>query len=185
MVERGGVIPTFAEGVRDVADRRSPELKLNIVPGRSVPVPGVEIDRLRVAFVTGVIPAAVAQVDPADEGDVLVRSRRATDDDELLMMASTTPDALVEKYLAARFVDLADELGVLLLAEVGLSWVRTPQKTAHVDAATREVGEHVPHRGARAGETLIRVALPSVRCTQSSWSRVPSTSYRRPKYSPP
>ena len=160
MVERGGVVPTLAESVRDVADGRSPELNLNVVPGRSVTVPGVEIDRLRVAFVTGVVPAAVAQVDPADEGDVVVGPRRATDDDELLMMASTTPDALVEKNLAARFVDLADELGVLLLAEMRLSWVRAPQETAHVDAATREVGEHVPHRGARAGETLIRVALP-------------------------
>src|SRR5512132_1979881 len=75
-------------------------------------------------------------------------------------MASTTPNALIEEHLAARVVDLSYELDVLLLAEVSLARVRSPQETAYVDAAPREVGEHVTHGGIRASQTLIGVSLP-------------------------
>jgi hypothetical protein len=135
-------------------------LKLDVVPRWSIAVLGIEIDCLRIALVAGVIPPAVAEVDAPDEGDVVVGSRSTTGDDELLVMAAAPPDALVEQDLAARLVDLPDEIDVLLLAEMRLTRVRTPQQTSHVNAAACEVGEHVAHLRARAGETLIRVAFP-------------------------
>ena len=104
--------------------------------------------------------AAVAQVDAADERDVVVGPFGATDHDELLVVAAAPPHPLVEQDLAAGLVDLSDERGVLLLAEVRLSRVRSPQQPAHVHAAPREVGEHVADLGARAVEPLVGVALP-------------------------
>ncbi len=141
MVERRGVLPTFAEGVRDVAHRRSVELELNTVPRRSFAVPGFQIGRLRVAFVTVVVVAAVTNVDPADERHIL-GSGSAAHDDELLVMASTATDTLVEKHLTTGFVDLANELGVLLFAEVRQTRVGTPHEAAHVNVAPHQIGEH-------------------------------------------
>jgi hypothetical protein len=73
VVERRGIVPTFTERVRNVADRRSPDFELNVVPRRSIAVPGVEVDCLRVTLVPGVVVSAVAEVDPTDEGNVVVR----------------------------------------------------------------------------------------------------------------
>jgi len=118
MVEGRRILPTFAEGVSDVANRRSAYLEVNAVPRRSITVSGFEIDRLRVAFVTAVVVAAMTQVDPADERHVVVRSGSVAHNDELLVMASAATDAFVEKNPATGFVDLANEPGVLLLEEV-------------------------------------------------------------------
>jgi hypothetical protein len=118
MVEGRRILPTFAEGVSDVANRRSAYLEVNAVPRRSITVSGFEIDRLRVAFVTAVVVAAMTQVDPADERHVVIRSGSVAHHDELLVMASAATDALVEKHLTTGFVDLANEPGVLLLEEV-------------------------------------------------------------------
>ena len=160
VVERRGIVPAFTEGVRHVADRGPPDLELNVVPGRSMAVLGVDVDCLRVALVPGVVVSAVTEVDPTDEGDVVVGCWSTTDHHKLLVMASTAPDALVEEELATRVVDLSYELDVLLLAEVRLPRVRPPQETTYVDAAPREVGEHVTHSGIRTSQTLIRVSLP-------------------------
>ena len=51
-----------------------PDFELNVVPRRSIAVLGVEVDCLRVALVPGVVVSAVTEVDPADEGDVVVGS---------------------------------------------------------------------------------------------------------------
>jgi hypothetical protein len=59
--------------MRHVADRRPPDLELNVVPRRSIAVLRVEVDYLRVALVPGVVVSAVTEVDPTDEGDVVVR----------------------------------------------------------------------------------------------------------------
>ena len=51
MVEWRRIIPAFAERVRDVADGGPPYQQLDVVPGRSIAVPFVELDRLRIALV--------------------------------------------------------------------------------------------------------------------------------------
>jgi len=68
--------------------------------------------------VSAVVTPSVTQVDPADEGDV-VFGPRAPEEHELLMVAAATPDAFIEKELTAGIVDLAYELRILLLAEMG------------------------------------------------------------------
>src|SRR6266404_6800702 len=49
MVERRRVFPAFAEGVCEVAERRTPHLELDVVPRRSGAVATVELDWLRIA----------------------------------------------------------------------------------------------------------------------------------------
>ena len=51
MVEWRRIVPAFAERVRDVADRGPLYQQLDVVPGRSIAVPLVELDCLRIALV--------------------------------------------------------------------------------------------------------------------------------------
>ena len=159
VVEGGWVGPSFPEGVRQVADRRPADLELQVVPGRAVPVRRVQVDSLRVAVVPAVVTPAVTQVDAADEGDVVL-GPGAPEEDELLMVAATAPHSFVEHELAAGFVDLVDELGVLLLAEVRDTRVRPPEETADVHATPREIREDVGELGARSVETFVGIAFP-------------------------
>jgi hypothetical protein len=78
---------------------------LQVVPGRAVAVALVHGHRLGVAEVALVVAAAVAQVDPADEGDVVVLAVGVADQDQLLVLAARSPDPLVEQDLAAGLVD--------------------------------------------------------------------------------
>ena len=137
MVERGRILPALAERPGEIADRRPVHLELDVVPRRSWSVPRIELDRLLVATVPGVVAAAVAQVDPADEGDVVIGPIRMADHEQLLVMAAVPTDALVEQHLATGFVHRVHEMQVLLLAEVGLVGVRPPDEPAHVDPAVR------------------------------------------------
>ena len=72
----------------------------------------VEVGGLRVAAVVGVVAAAVAQVDPADERDVVAGVVAAADDDELLVVAPAAPDPLVEQDLAPCSFTVRDEVEV-------------------------------------------------------------------------
>ena len=126
MVDRRRIVPAFAERVRDVTDRRPPQLQLEVVPGRSFAVAHVEFDGLHVSLVTGIVMTTVGQVDTADERHVVIGSLGAAYKDELLMMAPATPHALVEQDLTTRVIDLAHEPGVLLLTEVRLARMRAP-----------------------------------------------------------
>ena len=146
VVERGRVVPPLPEGVRQVADRRSAHLELHVVPGRAVAVARVELDRLRVAAVPVVVAPPVAEVDAADEGDVVVGAGRVAEEDQLLVMASAAPDPFVEQDLAAGLVDLAHEANVLLLGEVGLTRMGAPEEPADVHVPPGEVAEHVLRR---------------------------------------
>jgi hypothetical protein len=121
VVERRWVVPAFAKRVRDVTDDWTPQLELKIVPGRSVAVPIVELDGLRVTLVAGIVVSTVAEVDTADEGHVVVGTRRAPYQNQLLVMAAASAHAFVEQDLTARVVDHANELRVLLLTEMSLS----------------------------------------------------------------
>ena len=149
MVERGRVLPALAERPRKIADGGTVHLELDVVPRRSRAVPRIELDRLLVAAVLGVVAATVAQVDPADEGDVVVGPIRMADHEQLLVMAAVPPDPLVEQHLAAGLVHRLHEMQVLLLAEVRLVGVRPPHEPADVDAARGQVGEDPGDLGAR------------------------------------
>ena len=121
VLKRCLVVPAFAERMCDVTDDRPLQLELKVVPGRSIAVPLIEFDGLRVTIVTGIVVATVAEVDTADERHVVIGIRRPLYQDELLVMAATSAYAFVEEDFTARVVDHTDELGVLLLAEVSLA----------------------------------------------------------------
>ncbi len=63
----------------------------------------------------GIIVAAVAEVDPSDEGDVLGRPARMADDHELLVVGAAPAGPGVQQHLAAVLADPPDELRVGLL----------------------------------------------------------------------
>src|ERR1041385_334510 len=105
VVERVRVLPALPERVGECRNCRAPDLGLDVVPGRTVPIGAGELDRLRVAQMAGVVMASVAQVDPAQERDVVVRSMVAPSDEQLLVVAAAAPHTLVEQYLAPGRVD--------------------------------------------------------------------------------
>ena len=72
VVEGVRILPAFAERVGERGDRGPVHLELGVVPRGTRAEARVELDRLRVAAVAGVVVAAVAEVDPADERDVVV-----------------------------------------------------------------------------------------------------------------
>ena len=78
--------------------------------------------RLGVPPVLGIVPSAVAQVDPADEGDLPVVVD-APDEDELLVVGSGATHPLVQQHLAARLVHGAGELALFRLVEPQRLWV--------------------------------------------------------------
>ena len=160
MVEGGGILPALAERPGEVADRRPAYLELDVVPRWPWSVAGIEIDRLLVTTVCGVVATAVAQVEPADESDVVVRSIRMPDDEQLLVVATVATHSLIQQHLATRFVHRVDEVQVLLLAEVGLIGVGPPHQPAHVHPAVRQAGKYTRDLGTGAVKSLVRVTPP-------------------------
>src|SRR5205823_8468186 len=96
VVERHGVLPPLPKRELEVADDGPPDLQLEVVPRGPRTVARVEVDGLRVTEVPLVVAPPVAQVDPADEGDVVLLVAPA-DQDELLVMAPPAPDPLVQQ----------------------------------------------------------------------------------------
>ena len=129
MVERGRVVPPLAEGEGEIPDRRALDLELDVVPRRPFAVPVVDVDGLGIAPVVLVVVAAVAQIDAADEADVIVLPARVPQQDELLMMRPAPAHPFVEQDLGARVVDRLGEVDGLLLAHPHLVGVRTPDQT--------------------------------------------------------
>jgi alanine dehydrogenase len=158
VIERRRVLPTLPKRVREVADRGTPNLHLDVVPRRTRPVAPVHLNGLRIALVALVVTPAMAEVDSTDEGDVVVLVTQPTQQEELLVVGSSPPHTLVEEYLPTGLVDALGKVGVLLLAEA--SEVRTPEQAAHLDTATSEIGEHDTDLGAGPVEALVVVAPP-------------------------
>jgi hypothetical protein len=117
MIERSGILPTFAEGEVEFADCRSPNLKLNVVPGRAMTVPGVQLDGLSVSVVAGVISSTMTQIDTADERNVTIGSRRVADEDHLLVVRSATAYSLIEEHFTARCRHFNSEASILFRIE--------------------------------------------------------------------
>ena len=112
---------------------------------------------------TGIVPPAVAQVDPTDEGHVLILPARMSKHHELLVVAASPADPLVEQHLAPGLVQDLSELEVLLLAELRLVRMRPPHQTPHVDAASGQLGQHLAQGGTRAVQQLVWIPRQSVK----------------------
>ena len=129
MVERGRVFPPFTKGVR--RGRRSPGRVPRVARRATADVPRTAaeiVDRLHVAEVAIVVAAPMTEIDATHERDIRGRLARASDDQELLVVTAATAHPLVEKYLAAGAVHCLGEPDIVLLCEVCLARMRTPQQ---------------------------------------------------------
>ena len=116
---------------------------------------------LRVAFVRGVVPPVVGQVDPADEGHVASEVVTVSDHHELLVVGAAGAHAHVEQHLGAPFLQLFAEVTVLGGEEAGLVKMGTPDQSADVRASLVRTGQHLDHLAAGLpDELLVGVALP-------------------------
>ena len=158
VVERGRVVPPLGEGVEHVRDGRTADLRHRVVPRRGLAVPVVEGCCLRVAGVGGVVAPAVAQVDAADERDVLLGSALAAHDEELLVVRAALAHPLVEQRLAAALVDDPAEVAVLLAVEPAR--VGAPHQRPHLDVARGRVTEQLGDGRPVLGQPLVGVAAP-------------------------
>jgi hypothetical protein len=117
-----------------------------------------------------VVAPAVAQIDPPDEGDILVRVSEVLEQDELLMVASSSADPLVHQDFPTRFVHHLPELLVLLLTELPLIGMGAPHESPDRDASTCEAPEKRGQLGAGTSEPLARVAPPIGEVHTITWS---------------
>jgi hypothetical protein len=111
--------------------------------------------------VVGVVPAAVTEVDPADERDVELGPAGVPQHDELLVVGSAGANPHVQQHLAAGPLDPLAEVLVLLRAERQPVPVRTPDQPAHVHPALGRRAEQVGDRRVVLGcQPLVRVTAP-------------------------
>jgi hypothetical protein len=139
-----GVFPAFTEHGLHITDGWSDDGELNIVPGWSWPVCRSHRLSLGVALMRCVVAAAVAQVDPAEEGDVQLRPVAVAQDDELLVVRPHGAHPHVEQALASGVIDLISQVPVLRGREGQPVPVGAPHQTAYIDAASGRVSEHLP-----------------------------------------
>jgi hypothetical protein len=101
-----GVVPPFSEDGEQVPHHGAMQFEGGIVPRGSFAVPGIHGQRLRVSRVVDVVPAAVAEVEPANERDVPRRVVTMADDEEFLVMGAEQAYSLIQQHLSAGVVDL-------------------------------------------------------------------------------
>ena len=116
--ERRRVLPALTERVIEVAHRRASDADLDVMPRRVLAVPVVHLLGLHVSEMALVVAAAVAQVDPADEGDVATPCVYVADQHQLLVVGACRADPLVEDHGSAG-VDVLRELHMALQVEAG------------------------------------------------------------------
>ncbi|WP_240917757.1 hypothetical protein [Phycicoccus sp. HDW14] len=159
--QRGGVVPALAEGRLEVVDGRALHRALDVVPRGRRSEDLRHGDDLGVAAVLLRVTTAVAEVDPADVGDVARRVVAVADDDELLVVRPTRRHPHVAQALAARLVDEPRQLPGLLGVEAEPTPVRAPQQAADHDAPAGRRREDGAHRLRRVvGQPLVGVAPP-------------------------
>ena len=137
MCQRVGVLPSFPEHGLRVTDRGSADRHLDVVPGGPRAVRRGHRESLWIAAVLDVVASAVAQVDAADEGDVVLGPVAVPKHHQLLVVRAEAADAHVEEALATGLVDRLAELAVLLGAKAEAAEVRAPQQPADVGASPR------------------------------------------------
>lgn len=132
------------------------------MPRWSAPVRGRHRLRLRVSGVVAVVASAVAQVDTADERDVVdgLVPIVVPNDDKLLMVRSANAYPHVEQATAAGGFYFCAEASVLLGAERESVPVRSPHESVDDRAAGRSGGEHGTDGHAVGSYRFVRVAAP-------------------------
>lgn len=145
------------------------------MPGRPPPVPRIDADRLLVSVVRLAVVPPVTEVHPSDERDVALT--RPPDHHDLLVMAATTPHALVEEHLPSHAVHDLSEVQVLLLTEVLLVRMRPPHEPPHVAAPPAEIRQYVPQFGTGPGQPFVGVATPVREQDEVAGAELPQAAF--------
>ena len=156
------VLPALTEGVGESRDRRAVHLELHVVPRRARAVACVELDRLRVAAVAGVVVAAVAEVDAADERHVVVGPSGAADHEQLLVVAARR-GAPARRAAPRRRPRLTSFVSARFCCSAKLRLASGASATAaraRARRAPRRSASTVRQLGAGPGEALVGVAVP-------------------------
>ena len=119
----------------------------------------VEFDGLGVAEMAVVVPAAVTEVDAADERDV-VGGVGSTHHEQLLVVAPAAAHPVIEEHFATRVVDHLGKREVLRLTEVHQLGVRAPEEPADIDPLLHQLDEHGANLRARSVKQFVGIALP-------------------------
>jgi hypothetical protein len=112
VVQRSGIFPSLTKGEVQIVNGWSADEELYVVPRGMISVSRVELDHLAVAVMRGVIATSVAEVDAANEGDVIARGL-PSNDHHLLMMRATSSHSFVEKDFATGRGDFPSESPIL------------------------------------------------------------------------
>jgi hypothetical protein len=104
--QRSRILPSLTEDGLHVADSRTVDRELHVMPRWPVPVNGRDRLGLPVPRVRGVVAAAVTQVDPADKCHVQLGAARMAQHDGLLMVRAAGPHPHVSQAAAARCLDV-------------------------------------------------------------------------------
>ena len=158
MVQRRRVVPALREGVEDMCHCWAADLRHRVVPGRGRAVPFVERRCLGIAGVGRVVATTVAEVDAADERDVVFWLALATYDQELLVVGPTATNSLVEERLSAALIDDGSKVVVLLAVEPAR--VRPPQQRPDLDTPTRRRRQELSDGRAVVRHAFVGVAAP-------------------------
>ena len=159
--QRRGIRPPFPEDRLHVVDGRPLDGGLHVVPGRVLTVGVGHRQRLGIPQVTCVVATRMAQVDPADEGDVALRSTDVANHHQLLVMGAGGPDPHVQQGLRPGRLQLLAGLPVGTAGEGELVPVRSPDQAPDVDATTIGCAQELDDGRVRVvGELLIRISAP-------------------------
>ena len=119
MVQRSRILPPLTKAELQIGDGRPADFKLNVVPWWSRAVLAIDPNRLHISPMLRLIASAVAEVDPADEADIVVRPPSEDHDHQLLMMTAAAPNPFVKQDLAAGGIDFLRQLQIGLFSESG------------------------------------------------------------------
>src|SRR5690348_6266457 len=158
--QRRRVVPALPEAGFDVGHSRALDRNLEVMPRWPKAIVVGHLLGLGVTTMAGVVTSAMAQVDPADEGDVALRIPWMAQHHELLVMRAAGTYAHVALALSAGGLDLLAQVPVLLLAEREAIQVRAPHQTLDGDTASSGILQHLRYLGSRTVEALVGVAAP-------------------------
>jgi hypothetical protein len=155
-LERGLIVPPFAERLHEIGDGRTVNLGLYVVPRRSRAERRVEHFGLRVAFMKLVVAAPVAEVDATDEGQIFLAAGGVQEQHQLLVVRPAAPDTGVKEQDPAGIIHDASESAGLSFVESEHLRVGAPEEPSDPNPAARETGEQlVEARTARAKELIV------------------------------
>ena len=117
----------------------------------------VELRTLWITQVATIVVTAMHEIHSAHERNLVVRLCLAADNENLLMMAPATTNAIVEEDLTSRGVHSAGEHEVFLLRI--RSAMRSPNQPANAHTSLRQISEHHRSLGAGTRKSLVGVTF--------------------------